>query len=191
MQKRDKNNAVDNNALLKNINPNYTRMYFGSKKELVGRAFILIAQALMMAVVFIEAASFSFAITEQIPIPAIFNDFGIGDGVYRSITVIMATFGIIISLVFLIPIFIIRSIRGVKKISIIYLTFGTIFTIVLLALSIVSYIYIPVKYNLLGLVFSAIIIAFVLIGSLILLITSIKQKNKLVEAIIESESMVA
>ncbi|PWF95827.1 hypothetical protein [Spiroplasma poulsonii] len=128
-----------------------TRMYFNNAMEIVGRILILLGQGIMLGVIIIVSASLAMIATSKLPIPAVFNNFGVADGVFRGMTIMLALLGIIFSLVFVIPTLIVRNIKTIKLTGIIFITLGSFFTLLMLAISVVAYLYIPVRLNFPGL----------------------------------------
>ncbi|AHF60787.1 hypothetical protein P344_02005 [Spiroplasma mirum ATCC 29335] len=168
-----------------------TRMYFSSLAEIFGRLFILISQGLMMGVIIIVSASLAMIATTQLPIPAAFNQFGVADGVFRGMTVVIALGGVIFSLVFVIPILIVRNIRLVKLTGILLNSLGFLFGLVMLGLSIISYLYIPVRLNFPGVILAALCCLLIFMGSVLLWSAAIHKKSKLRKAIVASEQFKA
>ncbi|AHF57477.1 hypothetical protein [Spiroplasma eriocheiris] len=168
-----------------------TRMYFSSPAEIFGRLFILISQGLMLGVIIIVSASLAMIATTQLPIPAAFNQFGVADGVFRGMTVVIAVGGVIFSLVFVIPILIVRNIRLVKLTGILLNSLGFLFGLVMLGLSIVSYLYIPVRLNFPGFILAALCCLLIFTGSVLLWSAAIHKKSKLRKAIVASEQFTA
>ncbi|AGM24866.1 hypothetical protein [Spiroplasma chrysopicola] len=167
-------------------NPALTRMYFSNGGEIIGRFCILFSQLLMLGVIIIISASFGALAASKLPIPAIFNEFGIADGAFRAITVVIASCGVIFSLVFVIPTLIVRNIKLVKRVGIIYNTIGILFTVLLLVLSIFCYFYLPVKFNLPGIILAGGTVILVFIGSLLLWTSALQQQHRLNKALTTS-----
>lgn len=131
-------------------------MYFNNAMEIVGRILILLGQGIMLGVIIIVSASLAMIATSKLPIPAVFNNFGVADGVFRGMTIMLALLGIIFSLVFVIPTLIVRNIKTIKLTGIIFITLGSFFTLLMLAISVVAYLYIPVRLNFPGVIMAGI-----------------------------------
>ncbi|WHQ36808.1 hypothetical protein [Spiroplasma sp. SV19] len=163
-----------------------TRMYFNNTMEIIGRIMILIGQAIMLGVIIIVSASLAMITTSKLPIPAVFNNFGVADGVFRGLTIILALLGIIFSLVFVIPTLIVRNIKSVKLTGIIFNTLGCFFALLMLTISVVAYLYIPVRLNFPGVIMAGICALVLFWGSFFLWFSAAQQQKRINIAMAES-----
>ncbi|WP_425380355.1 hypothetical protein [Spiroplasma endosymbiont of Stenodema calcarata] len=163
-----------------------TRMYFNNRMEIIGRIMILIAQAIMLGVIIIVSASLAMITTSKLPIPAVFNNLGVADAVFRGLTIILALLGIIFSLIFVIPTLIARNIKSVKLIGVIFNTLGCFFALLMLAISIVAYLFIPVRLNLPGVIMAGICFFVLFWGSFFLWFSAAQQQKRINIAVAES-----
>ncbi len=163
-----------------------TRMYFNNTMEIIGRIMILLGQGIMLGVIIIVSASLAMIATSNLPIPAVFNNFGVADGVFRGMTIILALLGIIFSLVFVIPTLIVRNIKTVKLTGIIFITLGSFFTLLMLAISVVAYLYIPVRLNFPGVIMAGVCTLVLFWGSFLLWFSAWQQQKRINIAMAES-----
>ncbi|KAF0851241.1 MAG: hypothetical protein EIB84_05210 [Spiroplasma poulsonii] len=163
-----------------------TRMYFNNAMEIVGRILILLGQGIMLGVIIIVSASLAMIATSKLPIPAVFNNFGVADGVFRGMTIMLALLGIIFSLVFVIPTLIVRNIKTIKLTGIIFITLGSFFTLLMLAISVVAYLYIPVRLNFPGVIMAGICALVLFWGSFLLWLSAWQQQKRINIAMAES-----
>ncbi|WP_424526896.1 hypothetical protein [Spiroplasma endosymbiont of Glossina fuscipes fuscipes] len=163
-----------------------TRMYFNNTMEIIGRIMILLGEGIMLGVIIIVSASLAMIATSNLPIPAVFNNFGVADGVFRGMTIILALLGIIFSLVFVIPTLIVRNIKTVKLTGIIFITLGSFFTLLMLAISVVAYLYIPVRLNFPGVIMAGVCTLVLFWGSFLLWFSAWQQQKRINIAMVES-----
>ena len=163
-----------------------TRMYFSTPMEIIGRMMILIGQAIMLGVVIIVSASLAMIATSKLPIPAVFNNFGLADGVFRGMTIVIALFVVIFSLAFVIPTLIVRNIKLLKLTGIIFNTLGCLFVLLMLGLSIIAYLYIPVRLNLPGVIMAGLCTLILFWGSFFLWLAAFRQQKCINLAVAES-----
>ncbi|WP_253301870.1 hypothetical protein [Spiroplasma endosymbiont of Phyllotreta cruciferae] len=163
-----------------------TRMYFNNTMEIIGRIMILLGQGIMLGVIIIVSASLAMIATSNLPITAVFNNFGVADGVFRGMTIILALLGIIFSLVFVIPTLIVRNIKTVKLTGIIFITLGSFFTLLMLAISVVAYLYIPVRLNFPGVIMAGVCTLVLFWGSFLLWFSARQQQKWINIAMAES-----
>lgn len=168
-----KQNTNEKNGIL------FTRMYFSVKNERIGRSILLLSQFIMLFVFVITFASFSAFVASQLPIHEMINSIGIADAFFRSMLISLFIIGMLICLLFTIPLLIVNNASSVKIIGQTILVVELLISILLVIGSIIASVYSPVKFNTLGLIFSIINVCLIIIGSFLM----IKSANTLVKKV--------
>ena len=167
-----------------------TRMYFSSFPEFIGRICILISQIFFVTAITFNGFVFSKIVADIIPN---FANILISQILMRVLFLFSAIFSLVISLFFILPIFLCSRIRIMRTWCIILSTFGSFIIISGLATSIFGYIIIKKddiilqsQYYIIPIVSFTLALLIMLFGILLIISNSKKKLRKLENAILEN-----
>lgn len=167
----------------------FTRMYFSTKNERIGRSILLFSQVIMLVVLTIDIASLSAFVASKLPIHEMINAFGIADGLYRSMLISISAVGIVATFGFIIPLLTARTAQAVKMIGNVMIWVEVPIGIILLIASLLSAIYGPVEFNWIGVALAVVNIALLMIGSIYMISASNSLVKKINKAIDDSNKL--
>ncbi|WP_338984059.1 hypothetical protein [Spiroplasma endosymbiont of Othius punctulatus] len=167
----------------------FTRMYFSTRIERIGRSILLLSQVVMLVVFMINFASLSAFIASKLPIHEVINAIGIADAFFRSTLIALTTLGMLVCLAFMVPLLVVKNAKAVKDTGQIIFILGLAVSVSLLIWSIISISLFPVKFNILGIVLAVINIALISIGSIMMISSSSKLIKKVTKAIDDSNDL--